>query len=272
VQGVRDLRNRSSVFQGTQILIPETIFPGDPLPKKGHWLIKDERHSGGLGVRKWDGVSHIHKHEMLQKLISGELMSVCFVADGRRSRLLGISRQYAGVAGLGAPSFYWCGNVAPYQDALLKKTISRAVERLIDRTGLIGVNGIDFIIHDDQIFFLEVNPRWTGSMELFEHLYGINMFQLHVDAFKGRLPSGQFRIKSNPVWGKGILYAKEDIQLGDTSAWVGQGIADIPHPGETIPASAPVCTLFAQAENISDCWKEVLNKAKTLQKEIYSRK
>ena len=202
VQAVRDLCNLSSVFKSTQILIPKTIFPGDPLPKKGHWLIKDERHSGGLGVREWDGISHIHKHEILQKLISGELMSACFVADGQHGRLLGISRQFAGVARLGAPLFYWCGNVAPYQDALLEKMISHAVERLIERTGLIGVNGIDFIIHGDKIFILEVNPRWTGSLELFEKLNGINMFQLHVDACKGRLPSGQFHMKSKSSMGK----------------------------------------------------------------------
>jgi uncharacterized protein len=272
VQAVRDLRNLSSVFQDTKILIPETIFPGDTLPKNGHWLIKDERHSGGLGVRVWDGISPVHVHERLQKRLTGELMSACFVADGRHARLLGISRQYAGVPQLGAPPFHWCGNVAPYRDALLEKTISHAVECLTEWTGLIGVNGVDLIIHGDQIYFLEVNPRWTGSLELFEHLYGVNMFQLHVDSCQGRLPSEQISIKKNIVWGKGILYAKEEIKLGDTSAWIGRGIADIPHSGEIIPDNAPVCTVFAQARTITDCWKEILNKGKTLQKEIYRKK
>jgi len=55
--------------------------------------------------------------------------------------------------------------------------------------GLVGVNGIDFLLTDEcDVLFLEVNPRYSSSMELYRKVYGLDIFRLHVEAFEGRLP------------------------------------------------------------------------------------
>jgi predicted ATP-grasp superfamily ATP-dependent carboligase len=63
------------------------------------------------------------------------------------------------------------------------------------------------------------------------------------------------------AWGKGIIYAHENLRVGDTHSWAVQDIADIPHPGEQIPLGAPVCTIFARGQDAISCWAAVLDRA-----------
>ncbi len=55
VRACRDLRQLAPVLAGTGLALPGIVLPGEPLPGIGRWLVKDTRHSGGLGVREWDG-------------------------------------------------------------------------------------------------------------------------------------------------------------------------------------------------------------------------
>jgi predicted ATP-grasp superfamily ATP-dependent carboligase len=254
------------LLANTGLRFPKTILPRDRLPISGKWLVKDSRHSGGLGVREWDGETALQENEVLQEKIEGQLMSANFLANGDRAILLGLCRQFAGIPELGALAFAWCGNTAPYKDSELENLFSEIVRCLTKGTGLVGVNGIDFVLRDRVPYLLEVNPRWTGSLELFERLYGLNMFQLHVEACQGRLPESLPVFPVQRVVGKGILYAREDITLGDTSGWEDKGMADIPYSGETIPAGAPICTVLSDGTDMNECWISVIRKAKALQK------
>jgi uncharacterized protein len=264
VQKVRDPLVLSGLLSETVLRLPKTILPGDSLPISGKWLVKNNRHSGGLGVRDWDAETMLQEKEVLQEKMDGQLMSACFVANGQQALLIGLTLQYAGVPELGAPPFAWCGNIAPYKESELEKSISGAVQHLTKETGLVGVNGIDFILHEGVPFLLEVNPRWTGSLELFERLYGMNMFQIHVEACQGKLPESLPPLPIQQVLGKGILYARHDLILDDTSGWKKMGIADIPHSGETIPAGTPICTIFSEGIEINEGWDRIVRKANAL--------
>ena len=70
---------------------------------------------------------------------------------------------------------------------------------LTRRFGLIGVNGMDVVIGRDpegvvRPYLVEVNPRFSGSMELAERARAVNVFSAHVEAWPGgcrtpRMPS-----------------------------------------------------------------------------------
>jgi uncharacterized protein len=270
VNGVRDLNQVRAALRGTRMCFPDIIYPGDPTPVRGHYLVKDAAHSGGMGVREWDGKTPPRGREVLESFIEGELASACFVADGRNVRLLGLSRQYAGEPGLGAPAYAWCGNIVPWGGRELEAIVLEAVAVLTESFGLTGLNGIDFILQNNIPYLLEVNPRPPASFELFERLLRLNAFQCHSDACQGKLPPAHEWIqvgKSPPglAWGKGILYTQDDLQVGDTYSWALQDISDIPHPGEHIPAGSPVCTLFAKGKDAPECWEMLLARAASWQ-------
>ena len=248
------------ILSTTGMHIPETILPGERLPLEGHYLLKDMNHSGGRGISEWDGTSPPMERQVLQHFVDGDLASACFVANGKGARLLGITRQYAGESSLGAPPFAWCGNAAPWGDLELQRVVVQAIETLVEGCGLCGLNGIDFIVQEGVPHLLEVNPRPPASFELFERILGVNAFHLHTEGCEGRLPEIP-ALTGRGAWAKGILYAIQDVTVGDTRGWAAEGAADIPHPGEFIPAGSPICTLLAEGRQAADAWQKVLLKA-----------
>ena len=137
--------------------------------------------------------------------------------------------------------------------------VRKMVSIITKECGLVGVNGIDFLLTDEcDVLFLEVNPRYSSSMELYRKVYGLDIFRLHVEAFEGRLPERHLLHEENlsysgPYWGKAIVCAPWDLVAKDTRTWFSKGIRDIPYPNDEIPARAPICTVFAEAESGSRC-------------------
>ena len=60
-------------------------------------------------------------------------------------------------------------------------------------------------------------------------------------ACAGELP----RVEAEPAGaaGKAVLFATEDVIVGDSVRWLERGVRDVPHPGERIAAGRPICTV-----------------------------
>lgn len=271
ISNVRDLRRLARELAPLEIQIPQSIFPGDKLPppdEAGRWLVKSLASSGGMGIRNWDGKAGLEEGEVLQRFIPGLLASSVFLADGCRAQWLGMSRQYSGLAELGAAPFWWCGNVVPLLQPGLEQILQQAADALTRAFGLVGLNCIDFILHDSRPYVIEVNPRPSGSVELYETAFGLNAFELHRNACRGSLPKPDLSWHTGVYHGKGILYARQDLTMPDTSAWPALGIRDVPQTAELIPAGAPICSLLASGPSPQGCWQEILAKAANLRESI----
>ena len=243
---VRDPRELFGYLARRGIAVPDTRFAADPLPDTGSWILKPARGGGGQGVRRWMG-QRPTSGQILQELVDGVSASASFVADGRRSVVLGWSEQ------LRAPrSFRYAGNVMPLEGraAALEAVIAIA-DALTEEYGLRGLNGFDFVLCGDRPVLLEVNPRYCASMELVERASGASVFDLHVAACQGRLPAPVHPAAG--IWGKAIVYATRTVAAPDTTEWLDRGIRDIPHPGEVIRAGQPICTVLASAPTRSRC-------------------
>jgi predicted ATP-grasp superfamily ATP-dependent carboligase len=113
------------------------------------------------------------------------------------------------------------------------RTIS---ERLIPELGLVGTNGIDFVVNRDGVKVLEINPRFQGSVDAVELATGENVFQAHVDAINGKLRP--FRIRQYGY--RAIIFAARHLQVNtDLSDSMR---ADIPPLGTTCKKGDAVCT------------------------------
>jgi predicted ATP-grasp superfamily ATP-dependent carboligase len=240
LSGVRHPGRLFSFLVARGVAVPRVVGPGEPLPGGGLWLTKPLRGGGGRGIGFWDG-RPLTPDRILQEYVEGVPASAAFVADRRRSLVLGWTEQLQEPA-----SFLYAGNLLPLQAPASALDEVRAIaDSLVAEFGLVGLNGFDFVLRQGRPVLVEVNPRYCASMELIERAAGVSLFGRHLDACEGNL-----RPLPSPgagVWGKLIVYARETVRVGDTTAWIERGVRDVPHPGEVIQRGQPICTVLAWA-------------------------
>jgi predicted ATP-grasp superfamily ATP-dependent carboligase len=261
------LRRRGFAAPLTRVDVPRE------LARSKGWLVKPFRSGGGHGVRPWTPDTPVLPGFYAQERVGGVPASIVFVAARGRAVPLGISRQLIGDAAFGASGYRYCGNVltSPDDDVITERVVESliALARLVtEQFGLVGLNGIDCLVHDAVPYAIEVNPRWCSSMELVERQYGVSIFGVHAAAcVDGVLPDFDFstalRIRS--VLGKAIVFAREDAVVGDTREWLGdETVRDIPKPREQVTKGQPICTVFAEAPDIEACLARLKERAQSI--------
>lgn len=249
--------------------------PGLPQPCPGpgpDFLLKPRRSGGGQGVSKWTGDGRIPRGHYVQEFIDGTPASVVFVAAGGRAVPLGVSTQLVGKTAFGASGYRYCGNILHSYPNDLFTSVCALAQAVTEDFGLVGVNGIDFIARGRVPYAIEVNPRWSSSMELVERAYSLSVFGLHVAACaRGQLPSFDLSSarQTRSVYGKAVLFAREESVAGDTRTWLTDPtVRDVPHPGEAVARGQPVCTVFASADDVARCEAALASRAARVYDEI----
>lgn len=269
---VRDFAALAEVVRRAGAEVPLTLGPGEPAPAGRRWLRKPARGGGGSGVRDLAPGQRVTASELAQERVLGELGSLSFVADGRRAVLLGVAQGLFGDPAFGARGFEYCGSLHPWviEERLLGR-LEAVVQEATRAFGLVGLNGIDFVVREGTAYVLELNPRYSSSMELMERSGRFSAFGLHAAACRGELPGSHFPGPSpGPgVFGKAILWARRDVVVGDTRPWLERDdVRDVPFPGETIRRGRPVCTLFAWGADRGDCRRRLIEGAGGLEREL----
>ncbi len=193
-------------------------------------------------------------------------MSAVYVAAGGRATLLCVTRQLIGSAWAGSRGFEYVGSVGPLNlPASLQRTYEHMGARLAERWGLRGLFGVDTVLADEEVWTIEVNPRYPASVEVWERATGGSAVACHRAACDGAMPDLHALPVARRVVGKAIVNAPRDVTI-DTEldrrlmqlATNGPGpslpdlpfadlpVADLPRIGQAIPAGAPVLTVFAE--------------------------
>jgi predicted ATP-grasp superfamily ATP-dependent carboligase len=267
---VRDPIVLADTLRRHGVAVPEVRCgpPRGPLRSAPHandgWLVKPRASGGGRGVRPWRTGSVVPRRSVLQQQIDGTPGSIVFVAAQGKVVPIGFSRQLIGRTEFGASGYRYCGSIMSSADdpqfereARLVETVRAMTGVVADEFNLIGVNGIDFIARDGVPFPIEVNPRWSSSMELLERAHGFSVFDAHVTACtRAELPSFDLwgARKRNGATGKAIVFARRDVVIGNTQAWLDRpDIRDVPRTGDRLRAGDPACTVFAEAPDAASC-------------------
>ena len=253
------------------IAFPETLHGADARLDDGVWLAKTYRGASGAGVWRIDdeGAQNRVKanHAVLQRFIDGISIAATLVVGRQATQLFGVTRQLVGDEG---HPFRYNGSIGPLSvEPPIVEQLQRLGEVLRNRFDLRGLVGVDLILADGVAWVVEVNPRYTASVEILERALEISAIQAHVAACQGS-ELEQLRLAPSPrdashaaIHGKRILYAPSDATVSpEFHAWAmerapldvrRQLLADIPAAGETIRAGQPVLTMFAAAASHSDC-------------------
>ena len=227
------------------------------------WLVKPRASGGGHGIRWWNPGDAVPPHSYVQRFVDGTPGSIVFVAARGRVVPLGLTRQLVGDESFGASGFRHCGNVLTSGRHMASAV--RAAQDAAREFDLMGVNCIDFIAQGDGVVPIEINPRWSASMELVERAYGVSVFGAHAAACTtGELPTFELARAQGAadVFGKAIVFARHDVTCADTHTWLSDAtVRDVPHPGEHIPAGRPVCTVFATGSGDDTCYANLVLRA-----------
>ena len=240
-------------------------------------LWKPRRSGGGGRLRPAAPGEPRPRGFFFQERLRGIPASIAFVADGRRAVLLGASEQLAGFRPLGGSGFRYGGSIAGPATAIIGREnldlLATAATAITRRFGLVGLNGLDLVLSTDGVArIIEINPRFTASMELLEELAGRNFFDLHLRAAQG--PLRRWTTSGTAAWtasgtadrdrflAKGILYAGRPLRGGRPGALQALGCRDIPVPGEWIGTGAPVLTVMASGPSPEACRRELEKRAR----------
>ena len=219
-------------------------------------LVKPSKGFGGVGIRKAQGpkelkqafqhASLIDEKVLIQEYISGTPASVSLISSNNETITLTLNEQLLGVNELGQEEpFGYCGNVVPLVTTRsVMNRCKNTTERITSHFGLIGSNGIDFVISKEGIpYVVEVNPRFQATLECVERVLGINMVEAHMKAcLQGILP---IIVKKTAVFcTRLILFAPQRAIIPDLSVF--EEVRDIPIPEVIIEKGEPVCSIVRE--------------------------
>jgi len=199
-----------------------------------------------------------------QKRIEGQHASVIFSLGDVWTTTLGMTAQWVGASAARAAKFQYAGSYAIGQTIppAIQEQIKSLAHVLANQFQLRGLVGVDLVLDSQRAWIVEINPRYTASVEVIERNSGVSAIEAHVAACQGTLCTERgldCEKKENPAdpsHGKAILYAKQEVVINAvfftwamTQAGYGldSRLADIPELGSRIPSGRPVLTLFASA-------------------------
>jgi len=259
---MRDPLDLQAVLASSNCQYPRTFASNERLPQdETLWLIKPIASAAGQGIHAFDAThtSFPDPSMIIQERISGRSISVSFLMHPARTELIGCTEQLLGHSELQASEFQYCGSIGPlHVPASINRQILELGHFLQYEYALRGLIGVDLILHDDQLWLIEINPRYTASMELFESQFDRSMIQLHLDSFSSN-PATFSRIDHTKMhFGKAVLFARTTTQIPNDFQPIWQAalncqlptVADLPAIGATVRAGHPLFTIFACGKSV----------------------
>lgn len=243
VRLVKDPKRFFPLLQRLGIRYPETRLT-PPLRRAG-WLAKPAGGAGGTGVRFAEGSSH-RAGAYYQRRERGRTLSALFLANGERASVLGFNQQWTAAVRPELPFQFGgaVGGVKPGRQVMTE--ISAALDRLVSATGLVGLNGLDFILADGRWTVLEVNPRPTATVELYDPDYSRGLFDWHLRACAAELPARVPAARASRAIA--VIHAVERWESSEDFSFP-SWCRDLPRPGLSFSPGDPLCTVHATARD-----------------------
>jgi uncharacterized protein len=210
------IRRPNDFFRRLSALgIRHPVIARDAPADRNGWLCKDARGSGGWHIRHARaGATHQARdeHAYYQRVHAGTPMSALFIADGTSAHVVGVNELI--VRPRGVRPYVYHGAIGPVATSpSASRDIHACVEAIVREWGLVGLNGVDFLLDEERIVVLEVNARPTATIGLYEEAFRHGAMRAHVDVcLKGSFEiEPSFVASTGRVRGQTIVFADAPV-------------------------------------------------------------
>lgn len=280
---VRDPRQIASALARHGLPFPDIAFQTRVDPQQP-WLIKRFRSAGGSGIGLWqssDACSRLPSTCYLQRQVAGQPCAAVFVAAHNQAALLGLTRQLIGVRWAEADGFRYCGSVGPMKvENAVGTTLRRIGQVLVEAFGLRGLFGVDVVLDGERVWTIEVNPRYTASVEILERAASFQAIGMHVRACRENHLPEIVSAESRGAFGKIILHADDTVIVSEAfvSAMLASNenriwpiAADIPAAGTQIERGRPIITLFGEGRDEAEVLEKLRRRVERTKPLLHGR-
>jgi predicted ATP-grasp superfamily ATP-dependent carboligase len=290
---VRDPLVLQQELRAAGLRFPETLNDAARLPLDGSWLCKTYRAAGGIGVWALDSVEAADRARRLgavyQKRIDGRRCDAgaVYLLGEQHAQLLGVTQQLVDLDWAPRP-WQYAGSIGPAPiEPVVREQLIRLGNILVRRFALRGLVGVDLVIDDDAAWIVEVNPRYTASVEVLERAIGGSLIAEHVAACQqpgwqgceAASLAGANDESSRHTFGKAIVFATRDVTITpnfqrwtieqSSLQWHACRAADVPAAGEVIQEGHPVLTVFAEGSSLA-CQEALRAQVATVEARLYA--
>ena len=250
-----------SVCGHLQVPYPKVLF--SQLSNKDGWLRKEIGASGGSHIKRLTDVQTTQTDAFYyQQFQAGEAVSCLFIANENGVQVIGFNEQLISQAN--ARPFRYSGAVSHVaMSDVAKANFEHYVGTLSKAIGLVGINSCDAICDGDDIYILEINPRLSATMSLYE---GCQLFEQHMAAVAGEVVVVNQGCKRSHA--EQIIYAERAVVIKGDIIWP-KWINDRPKAGSLIEEGMPVCTVVAEAETAEHVKRLVNERAVEISRDFF---
>ena len=224
------------------------------------FILKPLQGSGGYDVNLLNNESNFQFNDskfIMQEYIQGINLSSSILSNKNNSKLITNTRLLTLNDYNQKNNFIYSGNILPLTNKIVKNDVEinnemeRISKELSKKFKLIGSNGVDYILNENGLYVIEINPRIQGTFECVEKSFGINMLDAHIKACKGELieiPKAKYysykKIIYSPTRNK---YQKQVLD----------NIYDLPHIGSITEKDEPLLTIIDKSSDFERLCKKV---------------
>jgi uncharacterized protein len=226
----------------------EVRFPAislAPPDKPEGWLMKQRGGAGGAHIAAAAaGTSRDLTDRYYQLRVAGRSVSALFLASEKKAEIVGLSVQWT--APTPESPFRYGGAAGPVDMRPSQaEDIAGAVAVMASELGLVGLNSADFLVSDEAVWLIEINPRPGATLDVFESAED-PLLARHLAACEGRLtaPPPRTAFKAAET-----VYAPDDLVVLKRGNWPDWAVDRSP-PGTRIGAGEPLCTALGSGATV----------------------
>ena len=265
-----------------EFLTPKTYYVNDvdeaiEIQKNNpevQYIAKPRDGSGGYNTNLLNnyGQNQLNNSEKLivQEYIEGINLSSSVLSSKNEAKTIVNSRLLTQHDFEKNNQFKYVGNILPLTEKSIlspvkdikeiNKKMANTSEKLIRKFNLIGSNGVDYILNENGLYAIEINPRIQGTFECVQQALNINMLEAHIKACQNEIIAID---KPEYYSYKKIIYSPQTMKYEKIDL---DNLYDTPYIGSITQKEEPLLTIIDKDKDFNKLYKKVELASETVNK------